>query len=101
MMRRSAPHISGRSMIHETYLNHPTFGLLFSICGLDTERSLYTTLYAQRLFFIVSQAQDGIKFETITRNEARILVESTLRTLRREGMLKDYDRLQVIHRQTF
>jgi PII interaction protein X len=88
-------------MIHETYLNHPTFGLLFSICDLDTERALYTTLYAQRLFFIVRQARDGIKFETITRNEARILVESTLRTLRREGMSKDYDRLQVIHRQTF
>jgi PII interaction protein X len=88
-------------MTHETYLNHPTFGLLFSICSLDTDRALYTTLYAQRLFFIVSQAREGIKFETITRNEARILVESTLRTLRREGMMKDYDRLQMIHRQTF
>jgi PII interaction protein X len=88
-------------MISETYLNHPTFGLLFSICALEKDRSLYTTLYAQRLFFLVTQNREGIKFDSITRNEARILVEGALRVLRREGIQKDYDRLQVIHRQTF
>ncbi|HEY9826577.1 MAG TPA: PipX family protein [Stenomitos sp.] len=87
-------------MTSETYLNHPTFGLLFNICTLDRERALYTTLYAQRLFFVVTQ-REGIKFEPITRNEARIFVETSLRTLRREGLQKDYDRLQAIHRQTF
>lgn len=88
-------------MTTETYLNHPTFGLLFSICVLDKERSLYTTLYAQRLFFLVAQNSEGIKFDPITRNEARIFAEASLRTLRREGSQTDYDRLQAIHRQTF
>jgi PII interaction protein X len=88
-------------MPSETYLNHPTFGLLFSICSFEKERALFTTLYAQRLFFIVTQNQDGLKFEPITRNEARIITETALRTLRREGGQTDYDRLQAIHRQTF
>jgi PII interaction protein X len=85
----------------ETYLNHPTFGLLYSICLLDKDRALYTTLYAQRLFFLVTQNNEGIKFEPITRNEARIFAETSLRMLRREGSQADYDRLQTIHRQTF
>lgn len=38
-------------MITETYLNHPTFGLLYSLCVIDAKSALYTTLYAQRLFF--------------------------------------------------
>jgi PII interaction protein X len=88
-------------MTSETYLNHPTFGLLFSICTFEKDRSLFTTLYAQRLFFIVTQNQGGIKFEPITRNEARIIAENVLRLLRREGTQTDYDRLQKIHRQTF
>jgi PII interaction protein X len=88
-------------MTSETYLNHPTFGLLFSICMFEKDRSLFTTLYAQRLFFVVTQNQDGIKFEPITRNEARIIAEAALRLLRREGTKTDYDRLQAIHRQTF
>lgn len=88
-------------MTSETYLNHPTFGLLFSICTFEKDRSVFTTLYAQRLFFIVTQNQEGIKFEPITRNEARIIAETVLRLLRREGTQADYDRLQKIHRQTF
>jgi PII interaction protein X len=88
-------------MTTETYLNHPTFGLLFSICALDKDRSLFTTLYAQRLFFLVVQNSEGVKFDPITRNEARIFAETSLRTLRREGSKADYDRLQAIHRQTF
>ncbi len=88
-------------MTTETYLNHPTFGLLFSICTLDKDRSLFTTLYAQRLFFLVVQNSEGTKFDPITRNEARIFAETSLRTLRREGSKADYDRLQAIHRQTF
>ncbi len=88
-------------MTSETYLNHPTFGLLFSICAFEKDRALYTTLYAQRLFFVVTKTPDGIKFEPIVRNEARIITESALRVLRRESAQKDYDRLQAIHRQTF
>ncbi len=88
-------------MTSETYLNHPTFGLLYSICTFEKDRSLFTTLYAQRLFFIVTQNQEGVKFDPITRNEARIIAESVIRLLRRDNAKADYDRLQKIHRQIF
>ncbi|MBC7823256.1 MAG: DUF3539 family protein, partial [Candidatus Parcubacteria bacterium] len=43
-------------MSTETYLNHPTFGLLFRVCSVEDKRELFSTLYAQRLFFIVSNS---------------------------------------------
>lgn len=88
-------------MTSETYLNHPTFGLLFSLCLIEQNRTLFTTLYAQRLFFIVSSTQAGLEFESINRNEAKLIVENRLRTLRRSGILSEYDHLKVIHQQTF
>ena len=88
-------------MTSETYLNHPTFGLLFSLCLIEQNRTLFTTLYAQRLFFIVSSTQAGLEFESINRNEAKLIVENRLRTLRRSGILSEYDHLKVIHKQTF
>jgi PII interaction protein X len=88
-------------MVSETYLSHPTFGLLFSICSYESDRALFSTLYAQRLFFIVTQRDDGIIFEPTTRNEARLIVENHLRTLRRLGEKDEYDRLQILHRKTF
>ncbi len=88
-------------MTNETYLNHPTFGLLFSICLVDENCELYTTLYAQRLFFMVTTGAAGLQFEPISRSEARIIVENRLRALRRLGRQKDYDQLQAIHKRTF
>jgi PII interaction protein X len=88
-------------MTSETYLNHPTFGLLFSLCLIEQNRTLFTTLYAQRLFFMVSSTQAGLEFESINRNEAKLIVENRLRTLRRSGILSEYDHLKVIHKQTF
>ncbi len=40
-------------MTAESYLNHPTFGLLYRICELEDSRELFTTLYAQRMFFLI------------------------------------------------
>lgn len=88
-------------MTNETYLNHPTFGLLFSLCSIEDNRELYTTLYAQRLFFIVLAGTQGVEFEIISRAEARLMVENRLRTLRRLGSSQAYEQLQVIHRRTF
>ncbi|WP_299409655.1 transcriptional coactivator PipX [Acaryochloris sp. IP29b_bin.148] len=88
-------------MITETYLNHPTFGLLFSLCLIDSESALYTTLYAQRLFFVVTISERGLEFSAISRQEARVTVESRLRILRRSGSRQDYDQLQLVHQQTF
>jgi PII interaction protein X len=88
-------------MIHENYLNHPNFGLLFRVCLVDAERELFTTLYAQRIFFLVVSRKDGLEFEPISRTDARILVENRLRNLRRSGQTDDYNPLHEIYKQTF
>lgn len=85
----------------ETYLNHPTFGLLFRVCMLEEGQELFTTLYAQRLFFIVTNPANGLSFEPIGRSDARMLVENRLRLLRRTGPSPDFEQLQRIHKQTF
>lgn len=88
-------------MSSETYLNHPTFGLLFSLCLIESKRALYTTLYANRLFFIVSTTPAGLDFTSIGRSEAKIIVEQRMRALRQAGAREDYKRLDTIHHQTF
>ncbi|MBF2077394.1 MAG: PipX family protein [Synechococcales cyanobacterium T60_A2020_003] len=65
-------------MATETYLNHPTFGLLYRVCLLEESRELFTTLYAQRLFFVVTTTSDGLQFDPVSRSDARILVESRM-----------------------
>ncbi len=88
-------------MDSETYLNHPTFGLLFRVCMVEEGQELFTTLYAQRLFFLVTTSPNGIAFEPISRSDARLLVENRLRLLRRTGPTQDFEQLQLIHQQTF
>ncbi|MBC7970321.1 MAG: PipX family protein [Verrucomicrobia bacterium] len=88
-------------MSNENYLNHPNFGLLFRVCLIDTARELFTTLYAQRLFFLVANGDEGLEFESITRTDARILVENRMRMMRRQGQQHDYNQLQVVYKQTF
>ena len=88
-------------MNKENYLNHPTFGLLFRICLLEEHQELFTTLYAQRLFFLVTTDTTGVKFEPIGRSEARLMLENRLRLLRRSGQYQEYDLLQKILQDTF
>jgi PII interaction protein X len=88
-------------MTPETYLNHPTFGLLYRVCLLEENRELFATLYAQRLFFVVNTSPDGLQFDPVSRSDARILVETRLRSLRRDGYQQEYANLQVIHRRAF
>lgn len=88
-------------MTAESYLNHPTFGLLYRICDLGENQELFTTLYAQRMFFLVTNGEEGISFQPITRADSRMMVDNRLRLLRRDGMIADYGKLQAIHKQTF
>lgn len=88
-------------MSTETYLNHPNLGLLFRISLIGENRELFATLYAQRLFFLVSTESAGTRFESVSRMDARLLVESRLRDLRRAGQQLEYNQLQAIHKQTF
>ncbi len=88
-------------MSNETYLNHPTFGLLYRVCLLDENQEIFTTLYAQRLFFLVTTTSQGISFETISRSNARLLVENRLRQLRRAESSQEYKQLYDIYQRTF
>ncbi|MEB3342396.1 transcriptional coactivator PipX [Okeania sp.] len=88
-------------MTNETYMNHPNFGLLYRVCLVEDKQELFTTLYAQRLFFLVTYETTGIKFEPVGRSEARLMVEVRLRHLRRNGQVTDYQKLQIVHKNTF
>ena len=85
----------------ETYLNHAMFGLLYKVCRLENNQELFTTVYTMRLFFLVNAGAPNIAFEPITRTNARQIVETRLRSLRRLGQLQEYDQLQTIYQQTF
>ncbi len=86
----------------ENYLNHPTFGLLSRVCVLEQHQELFTTLYAQRLFFVVThESPGGMKFESVSRSQARLLLETRLRLLRRSGHIQEYQQLQKILQSTF
>ncbi len=88
-------------MSHETYINHPNFGLLFRVASLDENQELFTTLYAQRLFFLVINSPAGIKFEPISRSDAKLMVEHRLRWLRRNGKSIEQEQLNSIYQRTF
>jgi PII interaction protein X len=88
-------------MSSEVYLNHPTFGLLYQVCLLGESQEIFTTLYAQRLFFLVKTGGEQVSFEPITRSDARLLVEKRLRALRSLGLMQDYQVLQKVHQTTF
>ncbi|MCL2937376.1 MAG: PipX family protein [Trichodesmium sp. St15_bin1_1] len=88
-------------MTNETYINHPNFGLLYRVCLVEDKQELFTTLYAQRLFFLVTSGIGGVKFEPVGRSGARLLVETRLRHLRRQGQMLDYQKLQQVHKNTF
>lgn len=101
MLDPIVPEAAKARMNPETYLNHPTFGLLYRVCLIEEDRELFATLYAQRLFFLVTAGTKGVQFESISRADARILVESRLRELRRRGQYQEYEQLQATHKQTF
>ena len=88
-------------MSNETYLNHPTFGLLYRVCLLEEHRELFTTLYAQRLFFLVTVEPKKFSFDPISRSDARLLVENRLRNLRRGSNVQEFNSLNQTYQQTF
>ncbi|MDJ0511248.1 MAG: PipX family protein [Crocosphaera sp.] len=88
-------------MSNETYFNHPTFGLLYRVCVLDDNQELFTTLYAQRLFFLLKIMTNNTILEPISRSDARLLVEKRLRNLHRLGLIEEYKEFQAMYKQTF
>lgn len=88
-------------MSTEIYINHPTFGLLYRICVIGKNEELFTTLYAQRLFFKVTTTPEDTVFEPLTRTETRLLVEGKLRQLRSSGDWETYKEINQVYQRTF
>ncbi len=84
----------------ERYLNHPTFGMLYRVAPVGDNRDLYATLYAQRIFFLVSLQSRGALFEVIPLMDARHHAEQNLARARRSGP-EEHGRWRQLFDQTF
>jgi PII interaction protein X len=84
----------------ERYLNHPTFGMLYRVAPAGDSRDLYATLYAQRMFFLVTLQARGARFEVIPLMDARHLAEQNLARVRRNDP-GHYSRWRQLFDQTF
>ncbi len=84
----------------ERYLNHPTFGMLYRVSPVAENRDLYATLYAQRIFFLVTLQARGASFEVIPLMDARHHAEQNLARARREGQ-EEHARWRQLFDQTF
>ena len=87
-------------MSTERYLNHPTFGLLYRVAEASEGRDLYATLYAQRMFFLVTLQERGAQFEVLPLMDARHIAEQNLARARREGP-EVYGRWRQLFDKTF
>ncbi|MEB3235636.1 MAG: PipX family protein [Cyanobacteriota bacterium] len=87
-------------MSAERYLNHPTFGMLYRVAAVGEGKDLYATLYAQRIFFVVTLQARGATFEVIPLMDARHLAEQNLARARRDGPAVHAEWRQVFD-QTF
>ena len=84
----------------ERYLNHPTFGMLYLVSPASNGRDVYATLYAQKIFFLVTLQPRGAEFEVIPYMDARHYGEMNLSKCRREKHA-DIDVWQELFNQTF
>ena len=84
----------------ERYLNHPTFGMLYRVAPVNESRDLYATLYAQRIFFLVTVQARGAMFEVIPLMDARHFAEQNLARSRRDGP-DQHARWRQLFDQTF
>jgi len=84
----------------ERYLNHPTFGMLYLLAPAGDGRDLYATLYAQKMFFLVTLQPRGAEFEVIPYLDARHYAEVHLKRCKRDGS-SDQERWIELYQQTF
>tara|TARA_B100000131_G_scaffold272885_1_gene274065 strand:+ start:106 stop:372 length:267 start_codon:yes stop_codon:yes gene_type:complete len=84
----------------ERYLNHPTFGMLYQVSPANEGKDIYATLYAQKMFFLVTIKQREILFEVIPYLDARNQAESNLQRARRKGS-EDLAKWENLFKQTF
>ncbi len=68
---------------------------------LKDNQELFTTLYAQRLFFTVTTDNTSLSFDPISRSDARMMVESLMRRLLLDREAEKHRQLQAIYHKTF
>jgi len=74
--------------------------MLYRVAPAGENRDLYATLYAQRIFFLVTLQSRGASFEVIPLMDARHLAEQNLARARREGP-DQHARWRELFDQTF
>ena len=84
----------------EKYLNNPNFGMLYLVAPAGNGRDVYATLYAQRMFFLVTLQPRGSEFEVIPYQDARHHAELHLSRCKRDKS-EDLDKWQQLFHQTF
>lgn len=89
------------SVVGETYLSHPVFGLLVNLCVIDAQSALFASLYAKRLFFLVTSSNLSLEIDSISRDDARVALEKRLAVLRKSGFNQDYEQLKGVYKSTF
>ena len=87
-------------MSSERYLNHPTFGMLYQVSPVNEDKDLYATLYAQKMFFLVTIKEREISFEVIPYLDARNQAEINLQKARRQSS-EDLPKWENLFKQTF
>ncbi len=87
-------------MSSERYLNHPTFGMLYQVSPANEDKDLYATLYAQKMFFLVTIKEREISFEVIPYLDARNQAEINLQKARRQSS-EDLPKWENLFKQTF
>ena len=84
----------------ERYLNHPTFGMLYLVAPAGEGRDIYATLYAQKMFFLVSLQPRGAEFEVIPYMDARHYADINISRCRKNKS-EDLETWQKLFKQTF
>ena len=84
----------------ERYLHHPTFGMLYLVAPAGEGRDVYATLYAQKMFFLVTLQPRGAEFEVIPYLDARHYADKNLAICRRYKSA-ELDRWKELFHQTF
>ena len=87
-------------MSSERYLNHPTFGMLYQVSPANEDKDLYATLYAQKMFFLVTIKEREILFEVIPYLDARNQAEINLQKAKKQSSL-DLPKWENLFKQTF
>ena len=81
-------------------MNHPTFGMLYLVAPAGEGRDVYATLYAQKMFFLVTLQPRGAQFEVIPYLDARHHAEMHLNRCKRTQS-SDLNRWKELFQQTF